>query len=114
MPGIRPEPGKDSVMITTHEILPKRATVKDRNGELAVYPIQPWNYPITALCAVCGNPVRRLDSMFGDWEHYPPARLGEPARIGEAEAGDQGDADSGEARTPDSSATPEPARIGEA
>lgn len=54
----------------THEPLPVRGTFKRaKDGEPPDLPLQPWDYPILADCAPCGEPIRKDKSMLAKWYH---------------------------------------------
>ena len=58
--------------VNDHEILPQRGTMRrERDGLPSENPVMPmpWEYPLTATCAVCGQSIRRERSMLSDWEH---------------------------------------------
>lgn len=53
-----------------HEPLPVRGTFRrEKDGEPATLPLQPWDFPIVADCAPCGKLIRKDKSMLTEWHH---------------------------------------------
>ena len=56
-------------MTTRHRITPERGTARRvRHGEPADL-TRPSDYPVTAVCKVCGQPIRCERYYLAEWYH---------------------------------------------
>ena len=57
-----------------HEITPKPGTPRRvRDGEPASL-LNPADYPVEAVCIVCGEPIRTERWLLAEWRHIAPER----------------------------------------
>lgn len=55
---------------TAHEAVPDVETFRKlRDGAPVSEEPAPWEFPLLADCVGCRKPIRRMDSLFADWEH---------------------------------------------
>ena len=55
-----------------HEIIPDPGTARRvRDGELADL-LRPSDYPVTAICKPCGQPIRNERWLLSEWRHIAP------------------------------------------
>jgi hypothetical protein len=54
---------------TIHDALPVRGTLKRAQNGKKVEAAMPWDFPLTAQCALCENLIRKEKSMGTEWEH---------------------------------------------
>jgi hypothetical protein len=57
-----------------HAITPRYGTMRDRNGNpcLGLHPLE---FPITAVCLECGQPIRLDRYYLAEWEHVIPQQI---------------------------------------
>jgi hypothetical protein len=63
---------------TSHDITPLAGSACQLDGTLADL-TRPTDYPIEALCLVCGQPIRCERWFLGRWEHI--ARFSDPSSL---------------------------------
>ena len=60
------------VVTNGHEITPKPGTARRvRDGEPASL-LNPADYPVEAICIVCGQPIRTERYYLAEWRHIAP------------------------------------------
>jgi len=63
-----------SISLGGHEIIPKPGTARSvRSGEPADLK-NPLDYPVQAVCLVCGQPIRTERWLLAEWRHIAPER----------------------------------------
>jgi hypothetical protein len=56
----------------SHAITPLAESARRvRDGELADL-TRPSDYPVTALCLTCGQPIRTERWLLAEWRHFEP------------------------------------------
>jgi hypothetical protein len=60
------------ISLGDHEIVPEPASARRvRDGEPADLN-NPLHYPVTAICLVCGQPIRTERWLLSEWRHVAP------------------------------------------
>jgi hypothetical protein len=55
-------------IVGRHEVLPVKDSARSERSTKPASLLNPLDYPVVAVCAPCGHPVR-AETLYSDWEH---------------------------------------------
>jgi hypothetical protein len=66
------------IMNDEHEIRPARGSMRDKDGN-PTDGLRPLDFPLTATCAYCGQPIRLIRWILAEWIHVIPSQQTAPS-----------------------------------